>query len=144
MNGRRCFCPACGVSFKSPRNLRVHKHRASMGELSKCNMLVVSKKPTGRRADANNDNYSTPEWAWRELFQAVPLLKKRRLWDPFYNDGLTTNSGSSWVSVTSYTSGNDCKSDQTVSRDGSHLRRRGLVECICTYVVRTYPYVSSP
>ena len=60
-----------------------------MGELSKCNLLVVSKKPTGRHADANNDNYSTPEWAWRELFQAVPLLKKRRLWDPFYNDGLT-------------------------------------------------------
>ena len=89
MNGHRCFCPACGVSFKSQRNLRVHKQRASMGELSKCNMLVASKMPVGRHADASNDNYSTPKWAWRELFQAVPLLKKRRLWDPFYNDGLT-------------------------------------------------------
>ena len=45
--------------------------------------------PMDAFADADNDNYSTPKWAWKELFYAVPLLKKRRLWDHFYNEGLT-------------------------------------------------------
>ena len=31
------------------------------------------------------DNYNTPEGAWRDILQFIPLDKK--LWLPFYNDG---------------------------------------------------------
>jgi hypothetical protein len=35
------------------------------------------------------DDYSTPAHVWRELVQTWPRLKMKRVWDPFYNDGLS-------------------------------------------------------
>jgi hypothetical protein len=71
-----------------------HVDRASSGKLTKCNGVVEInfKPPTGRFADENKDHYTTPAWAWGELFTAMPILLKRQLWDPFYCAGGTADA----------------------------------------------------
>ena len=47
------------------------------------------KRPTGRFLDPTKDHYETPLWAWAELFDALPLLRRKLQWDPFYCKGST-------------------------------------------------------
>jgi len=49
-----------------------------------------------RVLDPLHDFYETPMWAWMELQDAVPSLRRRKLWDPFYCKGAT---GAHWTSV---------------------------------------------
>lgn len=91
-------CGACGTEFKSTRNLRQHLQKAKAGGIRKCSGVAptswVVKAPTGRFAVESSDNYVTPLWAWAELFSAIPGLRSKKLWDPFYCCGETTTSWS--------------------------------------------------
>jgi hypothetical protein len=61
------------------------------GVLLRCKIRegTARKRPTGRHLKAVNDNYETPAWAWQELFVAMPTLRKKFVWDPFYCNGAT-------------------------------------------------------
>jgi len=54
------------------------------------------RRPTGRFLDPLHDHYETPMGAWKELLKAIPSLRRRKLWDPFYCKGAT---GAHWTSL---------------------------------------------
>ena len=97
---RHTACGACGKVFVSARNLAQHTTRAKAGSLARCSGISPSswnvRGPVGRFADAAGDNYVTPKWAWAELFAAMPGLRSKKLWDPFFCAGETTVS---WKSL---------------------------------------------
>ena len=82
----------CGVHLKHALSLRRHRRHSVRGLLLRCKISGTStrKRPTGRFLDPINDHYETPLWAWTELFHAVPSLRRRILWDPFFCKGTTS------------------------------------------------------
>jgi hypothetical protein len=85
-------CTWCGVHLKNKVSLARHHRKSIQGLLLRCKMIPGStrKRPTGRFLDPRNDHFETPLWAWKELFVALPLLKRKCLWDPFFCKGATS------------------------------------------------------
>jgi hypothetical protein len=96
----RPVCTACGTTFVSNRYRDHHLAKAKVGGLSRCTGVAPTswnvRPPTGRFADAAADDYITPLWVWAELFAAIPGLRAKKLWDPFYCSGETITA---WKSL---------------------------------------------
>ena len=84
-------CSWCGARIKNLASLKRHQRLSKQGSLLRCKMFpgVHRKRPTGRFLDPAKDHYETPLWAWAELFTAMPQLRSKRLWDPFFCKGST-------------------------------------------------------
>ena len=93
-----CVCTWCGVHLKDAISLKRHRRLSMQGRLLRCKINASStrKRPTGRFLNPAKDHYETPLWAWTELLHAVPTLRRKKLWDPFYCKGST---GLHWSSL---------------------------------------------
>jgi len=91
-------CTWCGVHLKNIASLRRHRRLSMQGALARCKITGSGsrRRPTGRFLDPLHDHYETPMGAWKELLEAIPSLRRRKLWDPFYCKGAT---GAHWTSL---------------------------------------------
>jgi hypothetical protein len=86
----RPLCDWCGVSFKSEMGAIMHRNKSAAGKLVRCHRQDRDSSSLSYHVRTSSDNYETPLWAWEELFAAMPALRRKLLWDPFYCKGGTS------------------------------------------------------